>query len=220
MAFHSNALTLLRSKSPKSALANKFWTRLDQTQEMSADQAILIYTGAAKRLGRAVITWTDLEKNVLEKELGQLDPNETLCQIVRIALVINFPNKDFINEILRRGDDYEKAAVLKTLSSIDPKGEFCDLAVDSCRTNSSIVFSAIAQRNSYPAQFFPDNQITHLALKTIFMDLDFSQIDGLNNRACDSLKIALVDLYEERLAAGRSLPEETIKFMRENSFIS
>lgn len=219
MAFDSSLFHILKDKSPQTSLAEKFWTRLDQSEELTVDKALMSYTGAAKRLGKEVIAWSDLEKAELEKALSISIDGESLCQLVRVALLTEFPNQDFISEILRRGDDNERAAALKAINQIDPNGKFADLVIDCCRSNSTIIFSAISQGNPYPAKFFPDLHITHLALKTIFMDLDFSKIVDLDQRSCESLRIAITDLYKERIAAGRTLPDEAIAFMKEQKFI-
>ena len=219
MAFDSPLFHILKDKSPQTSLAEKFWSRLDQTNELTVDQALMSYTGAAKRLGKEVINWSDLEKNEIEKVLSISIEGESFSQLVRVAFLTEFPNHDFIAEILRRGDDNERAAAIKAINQIDPNGQFADLVIDCCRSNSTIIFAAISQNNPYPAKFFPDLHITHLALKTIFMDLDFSLILGLDERVSDNLKVALTDLYEERLAAGRTIPDEAISYMKKHQWI-
>jgi hypothetical protein len=68
------------------------------------------------------------------------------------------------------------------------------------------LFAAIALNNDYPANHYEQRAYHQLVLKALFMDLDISQIIGLQQRKCPQLSALAIDLVNERLAADRQPP--------------
>ncbi|MBR33563.1 MAG: hypothetical protein CMN77_19845 [Spirochaetaceae bacterium] len=132
---------------------------------------------------------------------------------VRILLLLKCivqsskPGRDLIKEVYRQGDERERCAILKGAFLLDPGGELGDLFVDAGRTNSLDVFSSISMGNPYPALFYSEGQFNQLVLKALFMELDVRHILGLNFRIGPTLIQMCQDFRQERMAAGRSVPE-------------
>ena len=109
-------------------------------------------------------------------------------------------------EAYRYGDELEKAAILKGLYLHDEEGELVELAVSSCRTNSFLLFSAIAENNPYPALNYTDSAFNQMVLKALFLGFDVGCIVNLQRRKNVTLTTMCMDYLKERLAAGRSIP--------------
>ena len=106
------------------------------------------------------------------------------------------------------GDSRERVAVLRALPLLpDPLG-YLSLATEGCRTNVRTVFEAIACENSYAALWFPDRAFRQMVLKAIFIDVPIARIDGLRSRTSDELRRMARDYASERVAAGRSVPDD------------
>ena len=109
---------------------------------------------------------------------------------------------------LRRGDQGEQESLLRLLMLLpDPTAVLAD-AIDACRTNSEVVFRAIACGNPYPAAHFPDLNFNQLVLKAVFMNVPVAEIHGLAARITPELLRMADDFATERRAAGRPVPED------------
>ena len=111
-----------------------------------------------------------------------------------------------VKDAFKFGDESEQIAIIKGLSLIDPQGVLSNLAVTTGRTNSLNLFTAIALNNDYPAQHYLQREYQQLVLKSLFMDIDISQIIGLKQRRCPELSVLAMDLIKERLVANRQPP--------------
>ncbi|MCR9159793.1 MAG: EboA domain-containing protein [Nannocystaceae bacterium] len=109
---------------------------------------------------------------------------------------------------LRRGDQGEQESLLRMPMLLpEPAAVLAD-TIDACRTNSEVVFRAIACRNPYPAAHFPELNFNQLVLKAIFMGVAVGEIDGLADRITPELLRMADDFASERRAAGRTVPED------------
>ncbi len=109
---------------------------------------------------------------------------------------------------LRRGDQGEQVSLLRMLMLLPEPAVVLSVAIDACRTNSEVVFRAIACGNPYPAAHFPDLNFNQLVLKAIFMNVPIAEIDGLAARITPALLRMADDFASERRAAGRPVPED------------
>lgn len=112
-----------------------------------------------------------------------------------------------LRKLFAWGDDQEKIATLKALDWLDAGGHCVDLALQAGRTNSSQVFAAIALDNPYPARHYGERAFHQLVLKTLGMALDVRRVLGLSQRRGHLLNQLALDLLDERLAAGREVPD-------------
>ena len=81
-------------------------------------------------------------------------------------------------------------------------------AREAIRSNMGDVFRAISQRNPYAAEYFDDIAWNQMVAKCVFTDLPLRSIHGLDARANEALARMLLDLAQERRAAGRPLSPE------------
>jgi hypothetical protein len=69
-------------------------------------------------------------------------------------------------------------------------------------------FEAVAHRNPYPVERFPENAWNHMVLKALFVGSRLHPIQGLDERANPQLARMLCDYAHERWAAGRPVSPE------------
>jgi len=157
------------------------------------------YAGATRRIGTAV-----------DRESGQ-----PLDELARGALLLHAldclpaeAHTSFVDQVYRRGDAREQAALLRALPALPSPERFLATAVDACRTNVRSVFEAIACRNPYPARHFPDLNFNQLVLKVLFVELPVASVAGLRDRITPELRRMADDYASERRAAGRSVPAD------------
>jgi hypothetical protein len=77
-------------------------------------------------------------------------------------------------------------------------------AREAIRSNIKLVFEAVALRNPYAARNFDDTGWNQMVVKTFFVDSPLSETWGLDERCNAQLRQMLVDLAQERWAAGRT----------------
>lgn len=111
-----------------------------------------------------------------------------------------------LSEIYAQGDERERAALVMGLPILDPDAEWLVEAEDCCRTNSLLLFSAMAMHNPYPARHFSPRAFNQLVLKALFLGLDIAHTEDLHTRYNSELSMMCADYIEERLAAGRDYP--------------
>lgn len=144
------------------------------------------------------------------------------CDAARVLLLEEAKTKTELNaiELLKRmyqiGDEFEKEAILKGISLLDPQGELKELVVDACRTNIVPMLAAVAMHNHYPVTYFSGLQFNQMVLKCLFLDLDISHVQGLTKRAGPDLSRMCFDLLRERLAANREPPNSIWLAIRPN----
>ncbi|MDU0355274.1 EboA domain-containing protein [Paraglaciecola aquimarina] len=107
------------------------------------------------------------------------------------------------------GDSSEKAALLRGLNVIDPKGEAASVAIRAARCNSLDEFTALALNNGYASMHFEDLNFNQLVLKTLFLGLDIDNLVGLRNRLSPSLSNMCFSYVVEQALADR-VPPATI----------
>lgn len=109
---------------------------------------------------------------------------------------------------LRRGEQGEQESLLRMLPLLPEPTALISHAVEACRTNSEVVFRAIACGNPFPAAHFPDDNFNQLVLKAVFMGVPVSEIEGLAGRVTHELLRMADDFAAERTAAARPVPTD------------
>lgn len=198
-----NALLDQTSDKARSWLDNSL-VKLESSSDLNND--FLLYSALCQRkLGPEGKTDKTLK-------LSQL-PAFSLADAARVILLnkalghtATGKQSEFLWNAYRRGDDQEKAAIMKGLALLDPGGAHSDLAIHNGRTNNSELFAALALNNIYPALFFDERAFNQMLLKALFMDLDISGVENLATRHNATLTKLAMDLVYERLAANRQPP--------------
>lgn len=177
-----------------------------------ADDALL---GSRPRLR---VAFTQLPRKLGALAESQLPDEQTPCTLVdlaRLALVLaafeRTPSSDHtltLDELYRTGEQREQQSILRTLVRLPDPARFTSLAVEACRTNSVLVFGAIANDNPFPARHFPELSFNQLVLKAVFLGVPVARIHDLASRVNDELRRMLEDYASERRAAGRAVPDD------------
>ncbi len=184
----------------KSAMAELSSTYADPER---ASELHLRYSAMARRkLGTELLAGLSNEAQWQTSEVGRL---MLLAQLLEMSAGQN--TRDLVRAAYKFGDEYEQVAIIKGLDLIDSEGQLTDLALATGRTNSLNLYAAIALNNPYPAHHYYERAFHQLVLKALFMDMDISQIMGLQERQSAELSMLAMDLVNERLAADRSPPK-------------
>ena len=179
--------------------------RLGSPLDRAAFQAA--FAGAARRVGVVPMDGADADA------LGVA--GRPLADVARTALLLRaleaLPSDEhaaFVDEVYRRGDGAEQAAVLRALPLLPGPERFLATAVEACRTNSLPVFAAVACANPYPARYFPELHFNQMVLKVVFVELPLRAVVGLDGRITPDLRRMAADYARERRAAGRPVPPD------------
>jgi hypothetical protein len=111
-----------------------------------------------------------------------------------------------LKQYYRSGDESEKCALLKGLSLLDKNGTSVSTAINATRCNSLNEFSALALNNDYPADYFEELNFNQLVLKSLFMGLNISLINKLDNRLNENLSNMCFAYAIEQALADRVPP--------------
>ena len=203
----------------KSNCWNELWQSVEQLEQDPNELKFnILFSTIGKKFRIETFSWNKEQIEFLDSFSVKLSRLNSI-KIARVAILIHAQRK-WIKEIILRGDDSEQSICLYALSLLENNEQYHKLAVNSCRTNSENVFSALAHNNPYAKKVFEDKEFYQMALKTIFMGLDFSKIVGLNERYTNFFGTQLLNFYKERKAAGRTLPDNVIEFMRQHQIIN
>jgi hypothetical protein len=132
------------------------------------------------------------------------------AEIIRILLIkialYNLTEAEqgvLLKQYYRGADTSEKIAWLKGLSYVDEQGGALNTAISASRSNSLDEFTALALNNEYVVKYFPDLNFNQLVLKSLFMGLDISCINGLSARLNVKLSNMCVSFAAEQALANR-----------------
>jgi len=139
----------------------------------------------------------------------------TARDVARAALVLRVFERAALDvavtaygQWLRRGEQGEQESLLRMLPLLPEPKRLVSHAVEACRTNSEVVFRAIACGNPFPAAHFPDDNFNQLVLKAVFMGVPVGEIEGLSGRITTELLRMADDFAAERTAAARPVPTD------------
>ncbi len=113
-----------------------------------------------------------------------------------------------VHELYRRGDNGERAAVLRSLERLPAPERFTAIAIEACRTHVPVVFESIACDNPYAARHFPAGAFQQLVLKALFVGVPLARVHGLETRRSAELARMAADYASELRAAGRAVSRD------------
>ncbi|MFM1934804.1 MAG: hypothetical protein RL360_1685 [Bacteroidota bacterium] len=144
--------------------------------------------------------------------------NGTLDQLVRVYLLIHLAEKEDgksrIETLFDTAEMNELVALYRALPVLPTPEIWLHRATDAVRSNMGPVFDAIAFKNPYPTTYFSELAWNQLVLKCIFNDKPIHLIEGLDERANQALANTLADFAHERWAAGRRVPSQVWRLIR------
>ena len=111
-----------------------------------------------------------------------------------------------IEDLYRYGDAAEKRGVLRALSVVDPGPDGLPVVRDALRTNDTRLVAAAL--GPYGALHLDAAAYRQGVLKCVFTGIPLAEISGLGRRTDDELVRMLRGFAEERIAAGRPVPED------------
>ncbi|MEO0448340.1 MAG: EboA domain-containing protein [Verrucomicrobiota bacterium] len=111
--------------------------------------------------------------------------------------------QEALEALLGAADLREAAAIYRTFPYLPDPEFLVPLARDGLRTNITSVFDALAHDNPFPADHFDEEGWNQMVLKCFFTDRPTHPILGIDERANESLALALSNYAHERWAAGR-----------------
>ena len=115
---------------------------------------------------------------------------------------------ELVGELFRIGDESERAAIVRGLILFTETDSLKSVALECGRTNSIALYEALAIHNPYPAEFYTQHEFNQLVLKSLFTGVRIEYILGLAERANEELSRMCEDYHDERVLAGRSVPED------------
>ncbi len=185
--------------------------------------ADMTFGGVPYVVGRAVVSLEGAEIDAARRSgLAWLARPCTVDEVARVVLVraIAHAADDPFTAVRRlfvRGDNNERAAVLRALPLLRGPERFVPLATEGCRTNVKTVFEAIACENPFPARHLPDAAFFQMVLKAVFVGTPLARIEGLATRTDDELRRMARAYASERAAAGRTIPDDIHMLLEEAS---
>lgn len=113
--------------------------------------------------------------------------------------------------LYERGDSAERRAVLHALPLLDAAdpgftGLGLPLVRDALRSNDTRLIEAAL--GPYAARRLPDDEYRQAVLKCVFCEIPLARVAGLADRADTELARMLADFADERIAAGREVPDD------------
>jgi hypothetical protein len=111
-----------------------------------------------------------------------------------------------IEDLYRYGDAAEKRGVLRALSVVDPGDGALSVVRDALRTNDTRLIAAAL--GPYGARHLDAAAYRQGVLKCVFTEIPLADISGIDSRTDDELVRMLREFAEERMAAGRPVPDD------------
>ncbi|MFG2840921.1 EboA domain-containing protein [Streptomyces zaomyceticus] len=117
-----------------------------------------------------------------------------------------------LDDLYRQGDTAERLAVLRALPLLDQDGAIgpavLPLIADALRTNDSRLVTAAV--GPYTARYLDQPAWRQAVLKCVFMGIPLDAVAGLARRMDPALVRMLHAFAAERLAAGRTVPDDLL----------
>jgi hypothetical protein len=159
--------------------------QLQQADAGARNAFFAAFAGAQRRFGRAQPALTADERVQLHAA-GIVEPASFALSDLARALLLRdvcaaLPAGEhvaLVTDVLRKGDNGERVALLRALPLLPDAERFTELAIDACRTHVLDVFAAIACDNPFPARYFPEPSFNQLVIKTLFVELPLGRVHG------------------------------------------
>jgi hypothetical protein len=180
---------------------------------------LVFYTSSAKRKLGVVQLNGKVNSIFNSDKYGQCDKvylnHWTVTDAARIILLAEIFSFNFFstNELFqlcyRYSDGGERTSLLKGLPLLELKDQSINFLIDVARTNSLEIFSALVYKNPWVAVKFPVSAYNQIVLKSLFMGVNIIHLEGLRAARNSELGRMTADYVQERLDAGREIPESS-----------
>ncbi len=196
--------------------ARQHLEKLDGDLDTAANKLAFFSATAKRKLGLSLLSG-DIASGFIQDAYGQCDTvyleHWSVTDAARVILLAEtiasgkFPSDQLFQLCYRYGDGGERASLVKGLALINPTDQSTEFIIDIARTNSLELFSALVHINPWPAVHFPVSAFNQLVLKSLFMGINISNMEGLRAVRNPELRRMAADYVQERLDAGRDIPE-------------
>lgn len=138
----------------------------------------------------------------------------TVDQAARTLLLLRFPAPEasayvhVLDQLFAAAEVHELVALYQSLPLYPHQPAFRLRCAEGLRTSMQAVFLAIVHNNPYPAEQLDEPAWNQLVLKTFFLGHAAEPVIGLTERANPGLAQMLIELAQERWAAGRKVPAQ------------
>lgn len=116
-----------------------------------------------------------------------------------------------VEDLYRHGDADEKRAVLRALPRLGLGDAALPLVRDALRTNDTRLVAAAM--GAYATAYLDDREWRQGVLKCLFVGVPLAQVHGLGQRVDPELASMVAAYADERLAAGREVPEDAARLL-------
>jgi hypothetical protein len=167
-----------------------------------------------RKVGKADLTLSDADLCDAEASRPGWNPRAwSADQAARVLLVLALENDPArlarcLDQLCNTADVSELAAFYRGLPLYPDQPRYVSRATEGLRTNMKNVFEAIAHRNPYPSEQFPEAAWNQMVLKALFVGSPLWPIVGLDHRGNPELARMLCDYAHERWSAGRPVSPE------------
>jgi hypothetical protein len=169
---------------------------------------------ATRKVGKADLTLTEADLRDANSSRSGWDPRQwSVDQSARVLLILELEGDPprlarALEQLFNTADVGEQAAFYRGLPLYPEQPRYLARATEGLRTNMKAVFEAIAHRNPYPSEQFPEPAWNQMVLKALFVGATLWPIVGLDRRANPELSRMLCDYAHERWSAGRPVSPE------------
>ncbi len=180
------------------------------------DRELFLATGlVTRRLGKAPLAPTADELAAAESCRPGWNPVRwSVDEAARVYLLLAAGTDDTerfaqrLDRLCSAGEIGELVAFYQGLPLYPDPPRYVLRAAEGVRSNIRAVFEAVAHRNPYPAEQFPEQAWNQMVLKALFVGTSLAPIVGLERRANPALAGMLRDYAHERWAARRPVSPE------------
>lgn len=204
----------LRRRLPESSGA---WLteRLEAVRGSTGDAELDVSLGfVARKVGKDDLCLDASDMEAASHARSGWDPSSwSLDQAARIVLLLNAPGDDErlarrLERIFTTADIAELVTFYRGLPLYPSPERYVARAQLGVRSNMKAVFTAVAHDNPYPAEQFSEDAWNQMVVKSLFVGLNLSPIQRLDERRNPALARMLRDYAHERWAASRTVNPE------------
>jgi hypothetical protein len=194
------------------------WFRgaIENVRAASGGNVLAVAIGLApRRVGKADLLLTADDTAQASALRKGLDPRDwSVDQLARIALMLASHGGDDaafaaqFDAFCGTAEINELIALCRGLPVYPGAERLEPRAREAVRSGMKPVFEAVAHRNPYPVEFFSEDAWNQMVVKAFFIGSHLWPIQQLDQRGNPRLARMLVDLAQERWAAGRPVSGE------------
>ncbi|HTO44644.1 MAG TPA: EboA domain-containing protein [Burkholderiales bacterium] len=186
-----------------------------QIQASSKDADLYLSVSlVTRKVGKTDLALTEADLREAKAARPDWNPRDwSTDQAARVLLLLALEQEPprlarALDQLCNSADVSELIAFYRGLPLYPDPSRYLARATEGLRTNIKGVFEAIALRNPYPSEQFPQAAWNQMVLKALFVGSALWPVVGLDRRANPELASMLCDYAHERWSAGRPVSPE------------